>query len=260
MKNVLITGGSSGIGLAIAELLIKEGGYRVISLSRSQEKIARALTEKPGLKDKVDFVTGDVSNTEDCQRVFEFIEKKYKMLHGLVNNAGMLTAGGIFDIDYKLWKENLDINLNAPYLLTQALIPLLKSSANASIVNISSIASRSPGRSIAYSVSKAGLDMLTEFLAGELGPYNIRVNAVNPGLVETNLHLDSKVIPDTNEYKKMLEKSIIKYPIGRIGKPEDIAQMVLFLLSDKSLWVTGSILRIDGGTSVFNEILPRKEF
>jgi len=259
MKNILITGGSSGIGLAIAELLIKEGGYRVISLSRSQEKISRALSEKPTLKDKIDFVSGDVSKPEDCQRVFEFIEKKYKMLHGLVNNAGMLTAGGILDIDYTLWKKNLDINLNAPYLLTQTLIPLLKASANASIVNISSIASRSPGRSISYSVSKAGLDMLTEFLAGELGPYNIRVNAVNPGLVETNLHLDSKVISNTNEYKKMLEKSIIKYPIGLIGKPEDIAQMVHFLLSDKSLWVTGSILRIDGGTSVFNDILPRKE-
>jgi len=259
MKNILITGGSSGIGLAISDLLIKEGQYRVVSLSRSREKIDRALSEKPWLENKVDFFTGDVSQPEDCRRLCDYIQKKYRVLHGLVNNAGMLTAGGILDIDYELWKKNLDINLNAPYLLTQTLIPLLKASGNASVVNISSIASRMPGRSVAYSVSKAGIDMLTEFLAGELGPYNIRVNAVSPGLVETHLHLDSKVIATEEKFRKMLEKSAAKYPIGRIGKPEDIANTVHFLLSERSSWITGSILRVDGGTSVFNEILPRKK-
>ncbi len=258
MKNILVTGGSSGIGLAIADLLTKEGGYHVISLSRSKDKIERALKEKPELKGKVDFITGDVSQPSDCQRLFELLNEKYGKLHGLVNNAGMLTAGGIQDIGYELWKENLDINLNAPYLLTQTLLPLLINAKGASVVNISSIASRVPGRSIAYSVSKAGVDMLTEFLAGELGPYKIRVNAVNPGLVETHLHLDSKVVPSQEVYQQMLQKSEPKYPIGRIGKPEDIAQMVHFLLSDKASWITGSIFKVDGGTTVFNEILPKK--
>lgn len=258
MKNVLVTGGSSGIGLAIADLLTKEGGYHVISLSRSKNKIERAQREKPELKGKVDFITGDVSQPADCQRLFEMLNEKYGKLHGLVNNAGMLTAGGIQDIGYQLWKENLDINLNAPYLLTQTLLPLLKASGNASVVNISSIASRVPGRSIAYSVSKAGLDMLTEFLAGELGPYKIRVNAVNPGLVETHLHLDSKVVANEEMYRKMLQKSEPKHPIGRIGKPEDIAEMVHFLISERSSWITGSIIKVDGGSTVFNEILPKK--
>ncbi len=258
MKNVLVTGGSSGIGLAIADLLTKEGGYQVISLSRSQAKIDRALKERPRLKGKVDFITGNVSEPADCQRLFKMLNEKFGKLHGLVNNAGMLTAGGILDIGYELWKENLDINLNAPYLLTQKLLPLLVNANGASVVNISSIASRVPGRSIAYSVSKAGVDMLTEFLAGELGPYKIRVNAVNPGLVETHLHLDSKVVPSEEVYRQMLQKSESKYPIGRIGKPEDIAQMVHFLLSDKSAWITGSIIKVDGGTTVFNEILPKK--
>ncbi len=259
MRNILVTGGSSGIGLAIAELLAKEGGYRVISLSRSHEKITRALADKPWLENKVDFFTGDASQPEDCNRLYNFIKQKYLMLHGLVNNAGMLTSGGILDIGFELWKKNLDTNLNAPYLLTQTLVPLLRASENCSVVNISSIASRIPGRSIAYSVSKAGLDMLTEFLAGELGPYKIRVNTVSPGLVETNLHLDSKVIANPENYRKMIEKSKPKYPIGRIGKPEDVAQVVEFLLSDRSEWITGANIRIDGGTSVFNEILPRKQ-
>jgi NAD(P)-dependent dehydrogenase (short-subunit alcohol dehydrogenase family) len=259
MKNILVTGGSSGIGLAIADLLIKEGDYQVISLSRNIEKIERALKEKPALKGKVDFIMGDVSHPEDCHILFKKLSQNYGKLHGLVNNAGMLTAGGIEDISFELWKENLDVNLNAPYLLIKTLLPLLKASGNSSVINISSIASRIPGRSVAYSVSKAGIDMLTEFLAGELGPYNIRVNAVNPGLVETHLHLDSKVITDETVYQEMLKKSAPKYPIGRIGQPDDIAQMVLFLLSERSSWVTGSIFRVDGGTSVFNEILPRRK-
>lgn len=258
MKNVLVTGGSSGIGLAIADLLTKEGGYHVISLSRSKDKIERALREKPELNGKVDFITGDVSQPADCQRLFNLLNEKYGKLHGLVNNAGMLTAGGIQDIGYELWKENLDINLNAPYLLTQTLLPLLINAGGASVVNISSVASRVPGRSIAYSVSKAGLDMFTEFLAGELGPHKIRVNAVNPGLVETHLHLDSKVVPNEEVYRQMLQKSEPKHPIGRIGKPEDIAQMVIFLLSERSSWITGSIIKVDGGSTVFNEILPKR--
>lgn len=259
MKNILITGGSSGIGLAIAKTLMDDGGWKIVSLSRTQGKIERALSNFPEMEGDVDFITGDVSKPEDCRRVADYLGDTYGELHGLVNNAGMLTAGGIQDIDFELWKANLDINLNAPYLLTQALLPLLKASGGASVVNISSVASRIPGRSIAYSVSKAGLDMITEFLAGELGPYNIRVNAVNPGLVETPLHLDSKVVADETLYREMLVKSARKYPIGRIGKPEDIAQMVCFLLSEKASWVTGSIIRVDGGSSVFNEILPRKE-
>ncbi|MEE4176667.1 MAG: SDR family oxidoreductase [Bacteroides sp.] len=259
MKQVLITGGSSGIGLATARKLMEKKNWKVISLSRSQAKIERALETHPEMEGVVDFITGDVSQPEDCRRVAEYIDEHYGQLHGLVNNAGMLTAGGIQDIDFDLWKANIDINLHAPYLLTQTLLPLLKASGNASVVNISSVASRIPGRSIAYSVSKAGLDMITEFLAGELGPYSIRVNAVNPGLVETPLHLDSKVVANEAIYREMLVKSAAKYPIGRIGKPEDIANMVFFLLSDQASWVTGSIIRVDGGSSVFNEILPGKK-
>ncbi len=257
-KIFLITGGSSGLGLAIAEKLSREPDNVVISTSRSQKKIQRALDQNPSLKGKVLFLKGDVSKPDDCKKIKEQIESRFGKLHGLVNNAGVLTKGGMEMVTYEQWKFNLDINLNGPYLLTQTLLPLLKKAKGASVVNVSSIASVRPGSSVAYSVSKAGLDMLTEFLAGDLGPYKIRVNSINPGLVKTNIHLDNQIVEDKEAYSNLLENAIPRYPIGRIGEPEDIASLAVFLLSDQAEWITGSIIKIDGGAAVFNDLIPPK--
>ncbi len=257
-KNILISGGSSGIGLAIAERLIRDGQFNVISISRSPEKIGRALDQFPTLKNKVEFITGDVSREEDCRRVRNHIQENYQILHGLVNNAGILTKGGMEAISYEQWKFNLDVNLNAPYLLTKTLLPLLKKARGASVINISSIASLKPGSSVAYSVSKAGLDMLTEFMAGDLGPYKIRVNSINPGLVRTNIHLDNKIVDDERAYEALIEKAVARYPIGRVGDPEDIANLALFLLSEDSSFITGAIIKADGGANIYNDLIPPK--
>ncbi len=256
-KNVLITGGSSGIGLAIAGELVKKN-YRVISLSRSRQKIERAWQERPDLKEQVDFITGDVSNQAQSEKVKAYIKEQYGVLHGLVNNAGVLTKGTMETISIDDWKFTLDINLTGPYLLTKTLLPLMKEANGASIVNISSVAALKPGTSVAYSVSKAGLDMLTRFLAGDLGPYKIRVNSVNPGLVRTHIHLDNKVVDDMEAYEAMLDKARPRYPLGKIGEPADIAAMVSFLLSDESKWITGSIITVDGGVMVENDLIPPK--
>jgi NAD(P)-dependent dehydrogenase (short-subunit alcohol dehydrogenase family) len=255
----LITGGSSGIGLAIARKLTEQKDYKVISVSRNKEKIERALREFPDLNERLVFIQGDVSSPESCAAIAWQIEKEYGVLHSLVNNAGIVAWGGMEVITNEQWKQILDINLSGPFFLVKALLPLLKKANGASIVNISSIASKSPGTSIAYSVSKAGLDMLTEYLAGDLGPYRIRVNSINPGLVKTNLHLDNKVFDDERQYGDMLEKAAARYPLGRIGQAEDIASTAAFLLSDEASWITGAILKVDGGTTLFNELIPPKE-
>lgn len=257
-KNVLITGGSSGIGLAIAGELQKKG-YRVISLSRSKDKIERAWKERPDLRDRVEFITGDVSEQLQVEKVRAHIEEKYGMLHGLVNNAGVLTRGTIETISLDDWRFTLDINLTGPYMLTKTLLPLLKRANGASIVNISSVAALKPGTSVGYSVAKAGLDMLTRFLAGDLGPYKIRVNSVNPGLVRTHIHLDNNVVADKEAYEAMLDKARPRYPLGEIGEPGDIANMVSFLLSEEAKWVTGSIITVDGGVMVENDLIPPKQ-
>lgn len=257
-KIILITGGSSGIGLAIAKKLSESNDYVIISLSRSQLKIDRALKAEPALADKIEFTTGDIANEADCKRLASYLESKYGMLHGLVNNAAILTKGGIEDMPFETWKSNLKINLDGPFLLTKTLLPLLKKSEGASVVNISSVAALRPGSSIAYSVSKAGLDMLTEFLAGDLGPYQIRVNSINPGLVKTNIHLDNQIVENETAYKQMIEKSIRRYPIGRVGEADDIAHLAAFLLSDESSLITGSIIKADGGVHVYNDLIPEK--
>ncbi len=257
-KNYLISGGSSGIGLAIAALLVEQG-YQVISLSRSDEKIVRAKKERPDIAEKIDFLTGDIAMPEDAENIRKYINENYGVLHGLVNNAGVLTKGSIETIDLDDWQFTLDVNLTGPYILTKTLLPLLRKADGASIVNISSVAGLKPGTSVAYSVSKAGLDMLTRFLAGDLGPYNIRVNSVNPGLVRTHIHLDNKVVEGREAYEAMLEKARPRYPLGKIGTPEDIAATVSFLLSDAAKWITGSIITVDGGVMVENDLIPPKK-
>jgi NAD(P)-dependent dehydrogenase (short-subunit alcohol dehydrogenase family) len=257
-KVIVVTGGSSGIGLQTIRQLAADGLNMIISFSRSADKIRKALAELDG-KENIEFVSGDVSDPTDCWMLADQIYDKYGVLHGLVNNAGVLTKGGIEMVDYESWRYNLDVNLNGVYLLTQTLLPLLRKANGASIVNVSSIASMKPGSSIAYSVSKAGLDMLTEFLAGDLGAYKIRVNSVNPGLVRTPIHLANKVIKSKGDYERMLEDSVSRYPIGRIGDPEDVTNLIEFLLSDKASWITGSIFKIDGGAMVYNDLIPPKE-
>ncbi len=257
MKNILISGGSSGIGLALSEILYKEGA-QVISLSRTSQKVQRALKERPHLSGKIDFIHGDISDPADMKKVCQYISEKYGVLHGLVNNAAILTKGTIETINIEDWQRTINVNLSGAYIITQTLLPLLKKASGAAIVNVSSIAGLKPGTSVAYSVSKAGLDMLTRFLAGDLGPYKIRVNSVNPGLVKTHIHMDNNIVPDKTTYQNMLDKSIPRYPIGRIGEPNDVAEAIAFLLSDKASWISGSILSVDGGVMVENDLIPPK--
>jgi NAD(P)-dependent dehydrogenase (short-subunit alcohol dehydrogenase family) len=258
-KVYVVTGGSSGIGLAVIKKLINDPSHHVISFSRSKEKIERALLELGEIPDNLEFYEGNVCNEDECRHFSKFVKRNHNFINGLVNAAGVLTQGGIENITYAQWKYNLDVNLNGPYLFTQNLLPLLKSGKEASIVNVSSIASMRPGRSVAYSVSKAGLDMFTEFLAGELAPYKIRVNSVNPGFIRTNIHFDNQIVNSQEEYEAMAAEVARRNPLGRAGEADEVADLIIYLLNDKSLWITGSILKIDGGTLIENDFLPINE-
>ncbi len=257
-KVYIVTGGSSGIGLSCIQKLAKNPENQVISFSRSTDKIKRALDEIKPKPENIKFMAGDVTSKDDCEKLSDYIAESHGKIHGLVHAAGVLTKGGIEMVDEQQWKFNLDVNLNGPYILTRAMLDLLKAANGSAIVNVSSVASMRPGSSVAYSVSKAGLDMLTEFLAGDLAPYKIRVNSVNPGFVRTNIHLDNNIVKDEESYNHLAEKVAARYPLERIGEPEEVADMILYLLSKKAAWITGSIFKIDGGTLIKNDLIPAK--
>jgi NAD(P)-dependent dehydrogenase (short-subunit alcohol dehydrogenase family) len=253
----LITGGTSGIGLAIVKRL-SDSGARVVSFSRSDKKIIRARDSYPWPGEVVDFLRGDVTRHDDIDTLFDHISERYGRLHGLVNNAAILNKGTLESTSPEDWDRVMQANLTAPFLITKRMLPLLKMGEGAAIVNISSVAALKPGTSLAYSVSKAGIDMFTKYLAGELGKYGVRVNSVNPGLVLTNLHYDNRIVANESQYQKMLDKAIRRYPLGKLGQPEDIAEMVAFLLSEKAGWITGSVITADGGVMVENNLAPSR--
>lgn len=249
-KVVLVTGGTSGIGLGTIEYLLEQGNYEVISLSRGDINLSLAKEKLGDKSSKVTFLQGDISNAEDCKKIYNEINNKYEKLDGLVNSAGIIKLGGIEEQTLEEWNNSININLTGIFLLTKTLLPLLKKGTNTSVVNISSMSSERAGGSIAYCASKAGVDMLTKYMGQELGKYNIRVNSVNPAAVYTNIYVASGDYTQEG-YDKWSEDKKKLYPLGRIGDAKkDIAPTIEFLLSDKSLWTTGAIYLVDGGKSV----------
>ena len=249
-KVVLVTGGTSGIGFGTIEYLLGQEKYEVISVSRGDKNLSLAKEKLGDNANKVLFLHGDISKEEDCNKIYDEIDKKYGKLDGLVNSAGIIKLGGLEKQTLEEWNNSININLTGIFLLTKTLLPLLKKGTNTSIVNISSMSSERAGGSIAYCASKAGVDMLTKYMAQELGKYNIRVNSVNPAAVYTNIYVASGDYTQEG-YDKWSEEKAPLYPLGRIGDAKkDLAPTIEFLLSDKTLWTTGAIYLVDGGKSI----------
>lgn len=249
-KVVLVTGGASGIGLGIVEYLLDCGDYEIVSFSKGRDNIESAKKTLGKNAKKVTFLQGDISNEEDCRQLYTQLKSKYKHLDGLVNCAGIIKLGGIEEQTIDDWNNSINVNLTGIFVLSKTLLPLLKLATDASVVNISSIHSQIAGGSISYCTSKAGVDMLTKCMAQELAKYNIRVNSVNPGPVQTNIYVSSGDYT-AEQVDKMFKERNKTIPLGRVGNAKnDIAPMVEFLLSDKSYWITGTCHVVDDGKSL----------
>lgn len=245
MKNVLITGGTSGLGLQLMKDYL-DIGYNVISISRNAEKISNI--KKQLQNDKATFICEDVSNIDTTANLAEVISPHFNKLDILINNAGIIHPGGIEKIETAQWNEMININLTSVFAITKALLPFLKKSECANIVNVSSISSKMTGSSIAYSVAKAAIDMMTQSLAKDLAQYGIRVNSVNPGMMDTGFQVSNGLIKPA-DYDDFLSKVGTTYPLG-IGSAIDVSNLIMFITSDKAKWITGSNYIIDGGRSV----------
>ncbi|PAD28286.1 SDR family NAD(P)-dependent oxidoreductase [Paenibacillus sp. 7523-1] len=247
-KLALVTGGSTGIGLGIMKKFLSSGEWNVVSISRSGKKIEYAKEELKDFDENYEFITGDILNESSLQEILNVLSNKYYSIDSLVNCAGIIYPGGIEGLSLDDWKKSIDVNLTGAFSTTQIFLEMLKASNIPSVINISSISSTLGGSSIAYSVSKAGMDMLTKTLAKELSEYKIRVNSVNPGVVKSGFQVANGIVK-SEDYEDFLESASKSYPFG-VGRTEDIANMVFYLASEEAEWITGSIFTVDGGRSI----------
>jgi NAD(P)-dependent dehydrogenase (short-subunit alcohol dehydrogenase family) len=242
----LVTGASSGIGRACARALGREGA-RVVAAGRRRDRLDEVVSSVRGDGGEAVAVTGDVREDATCSAWVADAVARYGGLDGLVNAAGVLGAGSILDTTPEEWDRQMNSNVRSIHLLTRLAAPeLIK--RKGSVVNLSSVAGMRPYANLAaYCVSKAAVDMYTRCAALDLAPHGVRVNAVNPGVVVTELHTVTRAVPD---YPGFLERSKTTHPIGRVGQPEEVATLVLFLLSAEAGWITGVTYSIDGGRAL----------
>jgi NAD(P)-dependent dehydrogenase (short-subunit alcohol dehydrogenase family) len=239
MSGVVVTGGASGIGKACAEVLVAEGRDVVLwDLSPAVTDVAAALG-----------MTGIALDVTDESAVAAAVDQSVAVLgvvDGLVHAAGTVSVDPIGELTAELWNKVMNVNLLAFALITQALLPSLRQSSNASVVGISSIEGLvGQGAIPSYCASKAGLLGLTRSMADQFGPEGIRFNAVCPGFIETPM---LQVALDVGLGEQFAKAA----PLGRMGQPEDVAHAVAFLLSPKSSFVHGTHLVVDGGNIAVN--------
>ncbi|WP_430614239.1 SDR family NAD(P)-dependent oxidoreductase [Flavobacterium sp. JP2137] len=247
-KYALVTGGSDGIGLAIAEQFVRNGAS-VCLVGRDRGKLDQAISGLRGLGAEVvglDFDLTDTAGIADCVKRLWTV---FPRLDILVNNAGVGQFVAFSETDQTLLERHLNLNVKAPYFLTQTVLPALLESRG-SVLNISSYFSHRMLRgrhSTAYSLSKGALDSFTKALAFEMGPYGVRVNAIAPGSVQTAQLAFNLTQLDTEAQAAFHEMIAEIYPLGKIGEPLDIAYMAVFLSSEQARWITGSVMAVDGG-------------
>jgi NAD(P)-dependent dehydrogenase (short-subunit alcohol dehydrogenase family) len=247
-KVAVVTGGTRGIGLMIARGLLEAGAKRVYISSRKADACAAAQQELSAYGDVV-AIPADLSNEPECVRLATEITKHESALHVLVNNAGATWGAPLEEFPAEAWDKVIDVNLKAPFFLTRALLPLLSAAATdddpARIINIGSIDGLhvNPMPHYPYSASKAAIHHLTRVLSRELGPRRITVNAVAPGPFESKMMAFALGNPTTRN------AIAAGNPLGRIGRPDDMAGVAVFLSSRAGSYVNGAVIPVDGGIS-----------
>jgi len=237
-KVAIVTGATSGIGMATA-FRIAEQGARVAAVRRNKEILSKV--QRANIRTYAVDLTNEQETSTFARRALE----DFGGVDILVNAAGIIANGTIENTSLADYDLMMNINVRSVLQLTQLVLPsIIERKGN--IVNVSSVTGlRAFPNVFAYCVSKAAVDQFTRCAALELAPKSVRVNAVNPGVVRTNLHLNSGMNEDN--YAAFVDRSKTTHPLGRIGQPEEIADLILFLASSKAGWITGTTYSIDGG-------------
>ena len=239
-KVAIVTGAGRGIGKAIAIALAREGA-NIIAIDVDIQTAEKVAKEIKSLDRQALAIQVDVSDSKEVNRMVQSVLKKFKRVDILVNNAAIIRRGSIEDLTEEDWNRVMDVNLKGAFNCAKAVVGTMKKQRYGKIVNISSIAGKIGDLASApcYGASKAGMTCLAKSLARELASYNINVNVVAPHAIETDM---------SKEWSEEKRKSIIAgIPLGRMGEPEDIAEAVVFLVSDKAKFITGEVLDVNGG-------------
>jgi len=240
-KVAIVTGGSRGIGRAIVLDLIHNGAKVLFTYLKSDEAAAILLDEIKEVKGEAAAVKSDSREYTQAKNVIDETLKRFGHLDILVNNAGIIKDKALMFMEPSEWRDVIETNLTGYFNMAKACIVTMMKQKSGNIVNISSVAGVvGTPRQVNYSSAKAGIVGLTKSLAKEVASYNIRVNAVAPGYIETDMTKDLK-------NKENLLKMI---PSGRLGKPEEVARVVSFLAGDKSNYITGQVIKVDGGLAM----------
>ncbi len=239
-KSALVTGASRGIGKAIALALAAKGYAVALNYAGNAAAADAVKAEIEAAGGKAFTIQGDVSNAEDVDRIFKTVKDEFGGLDVLVNNAGITRDGLLIRMKEESWDAVLDTDLKSTFLTTKAAAQIMMRKKKGAIVNIASVVGLMGNAGQAnYAAAKAGVIGLTKACAKELAPRNVRVNAVAPGFIATDM---TDVIPEKN--KEVMLQSI---PLGRMGQAEDVASAVCFLASDDASYITGQVLKVDGG-------------
>jgi NAD(P)-dependent dehydrogenase (short-subunit alcohol dehydrogenase family) len=243
-KVVVVTGASSGIGKAVA-LAFGGRGASVAVVARDQAALHETVELVEGAGGRGLAVARDITTPEAADEIVEAAIDRWGRLDVLVNAAGIIAMGTVDQTDDSSWNRVMELNVNAAFRLMRAAIPALKARQGA-IVNVSSVNGLRvfPGLA-AYNVSKAAVDQLTRCAAIELAASGVRVNAVNPGVTVTNLHRRSGM--GEEQYAAFLTRSKETHPLGRPGRAEEVAELIVFLASDRASFITGETIAVDGG-------------
>jgi NAD(P)-dependent dehydrogenase (short-subunit alcohol dehydrogenase family) len=247
-KVAIVTGGGRGIGKAVSQGFAKAGA-KVAITSRKINDLEAAAAEIRGFGGEALPVQAHLAKLEEINRMVGTVLGKFGRVDILVNNAGTSPAmGSVLDSDERLWDTVINLNLKGLYYTSQAVARVMKKQGGGRIINVASIDGfkPEPGVSI-YSISKAGVRMVTQAFAAELAPYNIRVNAIAPGPISTKM-LDSHWFHLSPEEAQKAKEALGKLtPLGRVGEPEEIAGAAIYLASDASSYTTGAEIVVDGG-------------
>ena len=240
-KVSLVTGASSGIGKAIAIALAREGAIVAINYKSNRDGAQKVEEKIKAMRREAMVVKADVAKSGEVEEMVRRVEENFGEIDILINNAGIHRGGKVEEITEEDWNETIDVNLKGTFLCCKAVIRSMKRRKMGKIVNISSTAAKI-GASLAaasYSASKAGVSCFTIQLAKETLPYNICVNAVAPGAIDT---------PLLDKYGPKGKELLMKFTGGRLGRPEDVAEAVMFLVSERADFITGEILDVNGGS------------